>query len=94
VAIEANQGIEMAIEYQLDLILLDINLPGKNGFAVMEELGNDKRTKAIPVMGLSANARREDIAKGLSLGFAGYITKPIDIPQFLEQIDSFFCFSS
>ncbi len=93
-AMDADRGLEMAFKYQPNLILLDINLPGKDGFAILEELRADIRTKTIPVVGLSANACQEDIAKGLSAGFAEYITKPIDVPLFLEKIDAFLGFNS
>lgn len=93
-AIDANQGIRLAIERQPDLILLDINLPGKDGFMAMSDLQKNEKTKDIPVIGLSANADQANIQKGISAGFKEYITKPFDIPQFLGKIDEVLGFNS
>jgi CheY-like chemotaxis protein len=61
-----------------DLILLDIQLPGIDGFEVLRRLRGDAVTCAIPVVAVSANALRSDIERGLAAGFVDYLTKPID----------------
>ncbi|HEV8399660.1 MAG TPA: response regulator [Gemmatimonadales bacterium] len=67
------------------LILLDIQLPGRDGYEVLEEL------KGLPqhpwkVVALTAHAMPEDRAKALAAGFDGYITKPIDVRAFPEEV--------
>ena len=79
-------GLDLAMEYLPDLILLDINLPGLSGFDVLGKLRLHKETQNIPVLAVSANAMARDIQKGLDAGFNGYITKPIDIKSFLETV--------
>ena len=77
----AELGVEMARTHQPDIIIMDINLPGMNGFDALGCLQNDKSTCAIPVIALTANAMERDIKKGLDAGFADYLTKPVDIIQ-------------
>ncbi len=79
-------GLELAIEHKPDLILLDINLPGMDGFEVLEQLQKNKITSDIPVIAISANAMPKDIEKGQKAGFDGYITKPIDVVTLLEVV--------
>ncbi len=80
-------GIKMALEEQPDMILLDINLPGINGLRVLEILSHDLSTASIPVVALSANAMPHDIEKGLQAGFLRYLTKPINIVEFMDTLD-------
>lgn len=81
-------GLELANAHKPDLILLDINLPGMDGFEVLKRLRADAGTAAIPVIAVSANAMPRDIEKGLTAGFNDYLTKPIDIPKFLALLQS------
>lgn len=78
--------IDLAISHKPDLILLDINLPGIDGYEVFKLLRLHEETKNIPVVAISAHAMPKDIQTGLSLGFSDYITKPINISIFLEKI--------
>jgi CheY-like chemotaxis protein len=71
----------MARAYLPDIILLDINLPGMDGFKALEILQKDAMTCDIPVIAITANAMERDIKKGLDAGFADYLTKPLDIIQ-------------
>jgi len=80
-------GLELAEEHTPDLILLDINLPGMNGFDVLRELQNKNKTRDIPVIAISANAMPNDISKGMDAGFNDYITKPIDVTELLLAVD-------
>ncbi len=86
---EAQAGINIAKELELDLILMDINLPGMSGTEALKILQDDDKCKNIPVIALSANAKKDDIEKTLNMGFKAYITKPINITKFLEEVDSF-----
>ena len=70
------------------LVLLDIQLPGRDGFAVLEEL------KTLPnrtwkVVALTAHAMPEDRARAEAAGFDGYITKPIDVRKFAQQLQEY-----
>lgn len=81
-AADGEAGLELAFLHRPDVILLDINLPKMNGFEVFNRLQAHDTTKEIPVIGISANAMKRDIEKGLSLGFTEYLPKPINIKQF------------
>ena len=80
-------GLELAKEYIPDLILLDINLPGMDGFEVFRRLREEDSTKHIPIFAISANAMPNDIEKGLEAGFDDYITKPININRLLTSVE-------
>jgi CheY-like chemotaxis protein len=80
-------GVEIARQSQPKLILLDINLPGIDGFEVLKILGSDPTTAHIPVVAISANAMPRDIKKGLQAGFFRYITKPIKVNEFMDAVD-------
>jgi CheY-like chemotaxis protein len=86
-ALNGNLGIEMARESLPDVILMDINLPGISGFQALEILREDPVTAHIPVLAISANAMPGDIKKGLEAGFFRYLTKPINLNEFLEAMD-------
>lgn len=82
-------GIDLARACRPDLILLDINLPGIDGYEVQRRLRECDETRGIPVIAISAGAMAKDIEKGMSAGFAEYITKPIDIHKFLGTITKY-----
>ncbi|WP_407083049.1 response regulator [Paenibacillus aurantius] len=83
----AEAGLELALSEQPALILMDIHLPGMNGYEALEALRNHRETAEIPVIALSSFAMADDIEKGLAAGFAEYVTKPIDIKAFISLID-------
>ncbi|MEH7440222.1 ATP-binding protein [Neobacillus drentensis] len=85
-AMTGKEGLKMAAEQQLDLILCDIHLPDLNGFEVLKRLESNALTDDIPVIAVSANAMKEEISRALDMGFADYITKPIDIASFIQVI--------
>jgi PAS domain S-box-containing protein len=84
IAEEAFLGIYKARSQRPDLIILDINLPGMDGYEVLAVLKNDSATSSIPVIGLSANAMPYDIERGRKAGFFNYLTKPVDINQLID----------
>ncbi len=84
---EPYKGLEMAFENNPDLVLLDINLPGIDGFAVLERLRENEITKNTPVIAVSANAMPEDIQKAKEAGFNDYVTKPIDVKSLLKTVE-------
>ncbi|MDN3637189.1 PAS domain-containing protein [Simiduia curdlanivorans] len=79
VAEEAFFGLYKARTFLPDFIILDINLPGMDGYEVLEVLKADPQLADIPVIALSANAMSFDIERGRKAGFFEYLTKPVDI---------------
>jgi PAS domain S-box-containing protein len=86
-AIDAHLGIYAARMHQPDIILMDINLPRLSGFGALKILQADPLTAHIPVVALSANAMPRDIEKGLHAGFFHYLTKPIQVDEFMKTLD-------
>lgn len=74
----AEIGIDLARAEPPALILMDINLPGMDGYAALKLLQADVRTAHIPVAAVSANAMAGDVKQGLDAGFVAYFTKPVD----------------
>ncbi len=81
-------GLELAKQHIPDLILLDINLPGIDGFEVLKRLKEIPECTDIPTIAISANATSSYIQKGKEAGFTEYLTKPIDVPAFFAAIDN------
>jgi len=88
-AVDGAMAIELSIKNNLNIILLDIQLPGLDGTEVLEVLKEDPATREIPVIALTAHAMRGDEEKYLRAGFSGYISKPIDIQRFKSVIEQF-----
>jgi len=82
----AEAGLLMAGDYMPDLILMDINLPGMNGFDAKKALAHNSRTSHIPVVAISAAALEKDIRQGMDSGFKAYLTKPFDVSLVLRTI--------
>jgi CheY-like chemotaxis protein len=85
---DGNTGIQLAQANLPALILMDINLPGISGIEALRILRDDRATKHIPVIALSANAMPRDIEKGLQAGFFRYLTKPIKIHEFMDTLEA------
>ena len=85
-AVDGPSGIALARSALPKVILMDINLPGMNGFEVLKRLREDPATAHIPVVALSANAMSWDQEQGLRAGFDSYITKPIRGEAFMEAL--------
>jgi signal transduction histidine kinase/CheY-like chemotaxis protein len=86
VAVAPLEGLALARTEHPDVILLDINLPGMDGFEVLRRLRAEPKTASIPVIALSANAMQRDIDRGLAAGFTRYLTKPLDVGVFLDAL--------
>ena len=69
-----------------DLILLDLNLPKKNGYEVLQEIRNEPSLRRIPVVILTTSEAEKDIVKAYDLHANCYITKPVDMTQFIEIV--------
>ena len=93
-AADGRLGIEFALAYQPQVIVMDINLPDISGLEVMKSLRTDPSTAHIPIIALSANALPEDIAQALQAGFFSYLTKPIRIEEFMDALDRAFKFAA
>ena len=81
-------GIDLALAHRPDIILLDIGLPGMDGYEVLRELKSRDETRNIPCLAVSAHAIPQDIEKGLAAGFSTYLTKPVDANKLFAAIDS------
>lgn len=77
----AELGLDLMRQSPPDLVLMDIHLPGMNGYQALDAIQKDTSLRHIPVVALSANAMERDRAHGLAAGFADYLTKPLDIDQ-------------
>ena len=80
------KGIEVALKKSPDLILLDIMLPGMDGFDVLKQLTSNSISQNIPVIFLSAKSEETDIVLGLELGAEDYVTKPFSIKVLISRI--------
>lgn len=85
------QGIFIAETEDIDIILLDINLPDIDGYEVAQRLRNSEKAKlaSVPIIAITANAMKGDAIKILGAGCDHYITKPFNITELLEKIDMY-----
>jgi len=88
-AIDAEQALQVLSEFQPQLILMDIQLPGMDGLALSRQLKADVRTRDIMIVALTAYAMKGDDEKALASGCMGYITKPIDTRTFGAEVARF-----
>jgi len=72
-----------------DVVLLDIQLPGEDGFQLLEKLNATLAAARPPVVALTAHAMSGDREKALRAGFSGYLTKPIDVATFASSVEAF-----
>ncbi|HEX6070183.1 MAG TPA: ATP-binding protein, partial [Longimicrobiaceae bacterium] len=86
-ALQGRMGLELAREHHPDLILLDLHLPDISGEEVLRELLSDARTQDVPVLVISADATPRQIQRLRLAGARGYLTKPLDLDEFLEKVD-------
>jgi DNA-binding response OmpR family regulator len=77
-AADGTTGLELARAEQPDVVLLDVMMPGLDGWRVAEELLEDERTRRIPIIFLTARAEFRDRARGLDIGGIDYVTKPFN----------------
>ncbi len=86
-AIDGESGLAMALSLRPDAILLDIMLPGMNGFEVCRRIR--KAELDMPIVMLTAKGQEEDIVRGLNLGADDYVTKPFSIKELLARVHAF-----
>ena len=88
IAINGERALKLAKEKQPDIILLDIMMPGMDGFEVCKRLKSDDSTKNIPIIFITAKNQIEDEVKGLELGAVDFIAKPISPPIVLARVNN------
>lgn len=88
-AADGKSGLEMAREHLPDLVLLDVFMPGEDGFSVLEQFQKDPLLKKIPVIIFTLLEREESRKKALEMGAKDYITKPFDMRDVLKRIINF-----
>ena len=85
-ATNAEDGIALARERKPQLVLMDIQLPGIDGVSALQRLREDAATASIPVVAVTASVMKEDRERFENAGFDGFITKPISVKAFPEQV--------
>lgn len=86
---DGRSGIQLADALQLDLILLDIQLPGMDGYAVAQALRQNPKLQVVPVIAVTSYAMVGDREQALAAGCTGYIEKPINPDTFMDQVESY-----
>ncbi len=82
----AEEGIRLAQESRPALILMDLQLPGISGIEALKRLRADPKTRAIPVIAITASAMTHSVPEIMAAGFDSYQTKPISVREFLETV--------
>jgi len=85
---DGQEGVRLADESRPDLILLDIQLPSMDGYAVARSLRANVALEAIPIVAVTSYAMAGDMEKALAAGCTGYIEKPINPETFVQQVES------
>ncbi len=88
-AVNAGQAIEKLEDNDIDLILMDINMPDMDGYTLTSKIKAIQKFSKIPIVAVTANVMRGDREKSLEAGCDGYIQKPIDIDTLAQQIERF-----
>jgi CheY-like chemotaxis protein len=83
------QGLEKARTENPDLVLLDIQLPGIDGYEVFKKMQEDPELRKIPVVAVTSYAMQGERQKTFDMGFAGYLEKPINVSSFAKQVTAF-----
>jgi CheY-like chemotaxis protein len=86
-AVDGIEGVRLARELHPALILMDMSLPGMDGWQATRILKSDAATAAIPVIALTAHAMAGDFEKAMEAGCDDYDTKPIDMPRLLRKME-------
>ena len=87
-AFDGEQAVEMAASQNPDLILMDMSLPGLDGWEATRQIKAAAATRTIPVIALTAHAMSDDRERALDAGCDDYDTKPIDFPRLLEKMSA------
>ncbi len=90
ITLEAGTGedaVELALLHLPALVLMDVQLPGIDGVEALARLRGDARTASIPAVALTAQAMHGDRERFLEAGFAGYLSKPVDLAELLRTVE-------
>ncbi len=88
VAEDGHDALDMIYKYQPDLVLLDIMLPGIDGYEVCEIVRLNPKLRNVKIIFLTAKGREVEIAKGMALGADAYITKPFSNAELVAKVKS------
>ena len=88
-AMTGNEGVRLAKERKPDLVLMDIQLPDIDGITALGQIRADPETKGIPVLAVSASVMPDDQQRIQASGFDAFVTKPINVKQFVETVERF-----
>jgi two-component system cell cycle response regulator DivK len=85
-AVTGEEGVKLAKEKNPDLVLMDIQLPGINGIEAFKQIRGDAKTKAIPVIALTASMTPTDRSAITAAGFDAFLGKPINLKEFIDTV--------
>jgi len=85
-AVTGEEGVKLAKERKPDLVLMDIQLPGISGIEAFKQIRADAKTKAIPVIALTASVTPTDRTAITAAGFDAFLGKPINLKEFVETV--------
>jgi|ERR1051326_1996643 CheY-like chemotaxis protein len=88
IAVDGQQGVDMALADPPAIILMDMSLPGLDGWEATRRIKADDRTKHIPVIALTAHAMQGDEQKAREAGCDDYDVKPVELPRLLDKIQA------
>jgi two-component system cell cycle response regulator DivK len=88
-AVDGPAGLDMAVRHRPDLILMDVQLPGMDGYEVTRRLKAQEETKGIPIIAVTSFAMKGEEDRAREAGCDAYLSKPIDIHKLVETVKSF-----
>jgi CheY-like chemotaxis protein len=86
-ASDGEEALRKIREQPPDLVLLDLQIPARNGYDVVREVRNDPRLQTIPIVAVTASAMQGDREKVLAAGFTAYIAKPVSLVQLRQEVN-------
>lgn len=87
-AADGQEAVEQAEEQRPDLIILDLHMPGLNGFEVCERLKAQEPFRSVPILIISAGGSREQIRASLNAGAQEYLAKPFELDHLIQRVDA------